>query len=117
MSNSCETNKGKIYETRLHPLVCLGLGILVGAANGISIYTTISNRLIPSQSIVQEGYIAPSRLEVDCQDLDGNGEDETTLRIDDKSYLLREIDGTPELSTYSISPREIIIDNSERGIK
>ena len=67
----------------------------------------ISNK-IPKTKQVQQGYIAPSKLEVECRDLDGNGEPETIMRIDDKPYLLREVDGKPVLSTYEVRPAEVV---------
>src|SRR3989344_5318827 len=61
-----------------------------------------SGRIIPSTAQVQEGSIAPSRLEIKCQDIDKNNVPETILQIDDKRYLLREVDGKPVLSTYEV---------------
>ena len=62
---------------------------------------------IPKTEQVQQGYIAPSKLEIECKDLDGNGEPETIMNIGDKPYLLREVNGKPVLSAYEIRPAEI----------
>jgi hypothetical protein len=89
-------------------LIGVGLGLALGAVNGINIYKMASDRVIPSQEQVQQGYIAPSKLEIQCKDLDGNGEDEVIMRIGDKPYLLREIDGKPVISAYEIKPAEVV---------
>lgn len=89
-----------------------GLGCLVTeivalaalAAGGWFMYSTANT--IPSANKVQQGYIAPSKLEVQCTDLDGNGEPETVLKIGGVPYLLREVDGKPVLSLYEITPLE-----------
>lgn len=49
---------------------------------------------------VQQGYVAPSKLEIDVRDLDGNGELETTMKYNDKQYLLREVNGKPFVTEY-----------------
>ena len=84
----------------------IALGILVGSICAIfGTYLTHRNdNLIPKTEQVQQGYIAPSKLEIKCKDLDENGEPETILRIGDKSYLLREVDGKPVISAYEIKP-------------
>mgnify|MGYP001248068860 CR=1 FL=1 len=65
---------------------------------------SIFKRSIPKIEHVQDGYIAPSRIgRVGFSDLDKNGEPETRVIIDDKSYLLREVDGKPVLSGYRVS--------------
>ena len=61
----------------------------------------VDNR-IPKTEQVQQGYIAPSKLEIECKDLDGNGEPETIIKIGDKPYLLREVNGKPVISAYEI---------------
>jgi hypothetical protein len=61
---------------------------------------------IPPNSQVQQGYIAPSKLEIKCEDLDQNGKPETIMKIGGKPYLLREVDGKPVLSSYEIIPKE-----------
>lgn len=49
---------------------------------------------------VQQGYVAPSKIEIKCQDLDGNGELETIMKYNDKQYLLREVNGKPFVTEY-----------------
>lgn len=80
----------------------LALGLLVSG----TIRHSTANK-IPTTDNVQQGYIAPSELEIECKDLDGNGEPETIMTIGDKPYLLREVDGKPVLSAYEIKPAEI----------
>ncbi|MFC1682413.1 hypothetical protein ACFL0X_02260 [Nanoarchaeota archaeon] len=84
-------------------LVGWGVGLLLGA-----ILHLYSPDTIPRARQVQQGYIAPNSLEIECEDLDGNGELETIMRIDDKPYLLRKVDGKPVLSPYRIRPAEIV---------
>ncbi len=82
---------------------------MIGAIAGFTINTAITNKnYIPKTKQVQQGYIAPSKLEIECKDLDGNGEPETIMRIGDKPYLLREVDGKPVLSDYEIKPAEVV---------
>ena len=57
------------------------LGLGVGLAIGVNGYRMFSSEVIPSREQVQQGYIAPNRLEIQCKDLDGNGELETIMRI------------------------------------
>jgi hypothetical protein len=87
--------------------IFVGLGIVL-LANGITGYSPFVKHRIPQTEQVQQGYIAPSKLEVECKDLDGNGEPETIMRIGDKPYLLREVDGKPVLSAYEIKPAEVV---------
>jgi hypothetical protein len=91
-------------------LLGVGIGIACGIISSLSIYQKCSDRVIPSpsQKEVQEGYISPNKIKIFCNDLDGNGELETLMRIGDEAYLLREVDGRPVLSTYSINPAEVI---------
>jgi len=89
-------------------LICYGLGIAVGALTGIGIYKMTSDRVIPNSDRVQEGFIAPNKLEIECRDLDFNGQQETILKVGDKSYLLREVDSKPIISAYEITPAEIV---------
>ncbi|MEK6863593.1 MAG: hypothetical protein AABW53_02755 [Nanoarchaeota archaeon] len=89
----------------------LGAGLVLGATvalNAITCYEIGSSRQIPRQEYVQQGYIAPSKLEIECKDLDGNGELESIMKIGDKPYLLREVDGKPVLSAYEIKPAEVV---------
>ncbi len=62
-----------------------------------------SHKPVRPISKVQQGFIAPSTLEIKCEDLDGNGEPETQLKIEDKTYLLREVNGEPVLSAYEVN--------------
>ena len=82
-------------------LTMMATAIVDGATGAYS-------RRIPRIEQVQQGYIAPSKLEIECEDLDGNGELETIMKVGDKSYLLREVDGKPVISAYEIKPVEIV---------
>jgi len=63
---------------------------------------------IPQIEQVQKGYIAPSLLEIECTDLDGDGEKQTILRVGDKPYLLKEVDGKPVLLPFEIKTVEVV---------
>lgn len=97
-----------ITRSLLTYVLGLALGLSIGASTARSVYKVYSNRVIPCQKQVQQGYIAPSNLEIQCKDLDGNGEPETIMKIGDKPYLLREVDGKPVVSEYEIKPVEVI---------
>jgi len=82
----------------------------IGGIAGLLIYDGVINpsKRMSAISEIQSGYIAPSRLEIKCRDLDGNGEPETIMKIGDQSYLLREVNGKPVLSAYEIKPAEVV---------
>ena len=82
-------------------------GGIVGGAAVLLASSYLSPKIIPSTEKVQSGFIAPSKLEVKLTDLDKNGEQETVLKIGNKQYLLREVDGQPTLSEYLVKPAEI----------
>lgn len=57
---------------------------------------------------VQEGYIAPNKVEITAEDLDGNGEKETILKVGDDSYaLMFDENGKPVLLEYEVKSAEI----------
>lgn len=87
------------------------IGTITGFVLGTSIGLVTANssaRLIPRIEKVEQGYIAPSKLEIQCKDLDGNGIPETIMKIGNKSYLLREVNGKPVISEYKIKPVEVV---------
>ena len=64
---------------------------------------------IPSTEKVQEGYAIPNKLEIKLEDLDGNGKEETIMRYNGKSYLLKIDDaGNPTVQTYEIRSVEVV---------
>lgn len=67
---------------------------------------------VPDIKQVQQGYIAPSKLEIECEDIDksdGKGLPETYIKIDGTSYVLRyDSLGNPVISRYKIKQLEII---------
>ncbi|MFH1455493.1 MAG: hypothetical protein ABIF40_00920 [archaeon] len=82
--------------------------ILGGALGWCFCEAYITSNKIPLTTEVQTGYIAPSELEIECKDLDGNGKPETIMKIGEESYLLKMVDGEPELLRYSIEPIRIV---------
>ena len=84
-------------EMKMGSTVWEGLffGLAIGMGSGIGLgagsVQGFSKAYIPQTEQVQAGYIAPNRLEIECKDLDGNGQPETIMKIGDKPYLLREV--------------------------
>ena len=85
----------------LYPLLGLCVGF-AGATTMRALTSSSQPRIIPNVTQVQEGFIAPSKLEIELQDLDHNGEKETIMKIAGEDYLLRDVNGTPTLSKYKI---------------
>jgi len=101
-------------------LAYIGFGILgaliipTAVANiyqGLRGHSVFDGHRIPQIEQVQQGYVSPSKLEIFCKDLDGNGEPETLMRVGNQNYLLREVDGKPVLSAYEIKPVEVVPKN------
>lgn len=89
-------------------------GLIVGAA-GATVWGTFSDlivwkiRRIPNDANVQSGFIPPSKLEITVQDADQNGEKETVVNIDNKSYLLMaDENNNPILRPYTVRGPEIL---------
>ena len=84
------------------PILSFLLGYLGSA------YITRSN-YIPKSDEVQQGYAIPNKLEIKVEDLDLNGEKESILKYDGKSYLLQ-VDGQnrPYIAEYEIKPAKIV---------
>ncbi len=86
---------------------CAMLIALLGISGAVGYWLgrTPSNRVIPEVEAVQDGFVAPSRLEVSVQDVDGNGEPETILKINSRPYLLMyNKDRQPRLLAYEVTP-------------
>lgn len=64
------------------------------------------DNLIPKVEHVQSEYIAPSKLEIKCEDLDGDSKLETVMKINGKQYLLKNVNGRPTLLEYKAKPSE-----------
>ena len=87
----------------------IGIGFLVGfLAGAFTSVGVVHSRIIPSIQQVQQGYIVPRDIKISCRDLDGNGELETLMKVEDREYLLRNVDGKPVISTYDFKPAEVI---------
>ena len=87
----------------------LGLvGLLVG---GLTFAGLIQYSSTLQEKSIKQGNISPSKIEVQCKDLDGNSELETTLKIEGKPYLLRKVNGEYTLSTYHVESERIIINS------
>ena len=96
-------------------LLGLAVGVAVGLGNGatlMNLYNASSDRVIPSpeEAEVQQGYVNPSDLEIELQDLDGDGKNETLMKYDGRSYLLKLDDkGKPQFLSYNIRPAEVVL--------
>ncbi len=64
---------------------------------------------IPRVRQVQQGYAIPNKLEIKVEDLDLNGEKESILKYDGKSYLLQvDEQNRPYIAEYEIKSTEIV---------
>jgi hypothetical protein len=82
-------------------------GIIAGTLIGKAI--TSPANYIPKAEQVQQGYVVPSKLGIELQDLDGNGKDEVLMKYDGKSYLLKlDEQGRPEVQAYEVRPAEVV---------
>ena len=120
-SNFIVVNNRKVYKVNIYPnlkankmnakqkiyLVGIGMGTALGFTLGLG-YHVISSKTIPNQSQVQQGFVAPSKLEIFCEDLDHNGKSETYMKVGEDRYLLREVEGKPTLSAYEFKPAEVV---------
>ena len=93
-------------------LVATGIfGCIMGIIMGTALSTARINA-IPKENKVQDGFIAPNKLEIICKDLDksdGKNLPETYIKIGETVYMLRyNPDGKPVIQAYKIKPMEII---------
>ena len=63
---------------------------------------------IPTTKNVESGFVIPSKLEIKCQDLDGNGTPETILRYEGKNYLLKYDGNQPSIVPYEVKPAQVV---------
>lgn len=96
----------KIIET-LWPSLLAGILGAVAGYLGAEAFITRRN-YIPKIEKVQSGYVVPSKLEIKLQDLDNNGERETLLKYDGKTYLLLYDGNQPRVVPYEVKPAEIV---------
>ncbi|MFA6462091.1 MAG: hypothetical protein WCV90_07550 [Candidatus Woesearchaeota archaeon] len=78
-------------------IAAIGFGIVVGRSWPATINSNTYPKMIPDYSHVQEGYVAPKRIEFSLEDLDGNGSLESYLSVDGKKYGIKEEEGKPTL--------------------
>lgn len=65
--------------------------------------------IIPRTEKVQEGYVAPSKLEIECKDLDKADGQGFPVKVDGTPYLLKcGENGKPVLSVYEAKPAEVV---------
>lgn len=96
------------------PSVLAGVVISLGTLSLSAYLTGVRPTFIPLDLNIQPDYIKPSQLEIRLNDLDGDGGNETIIRIKGKNYLLKyDLNGKPaiveyEIVEYEIKPAEII---------
>ena len=83
--------------------ISIGFGIGMGTSIGIN---SCNSRSYSRTDVVQEGYVVPSKLEIDLIDLDGDGQRETTFKYEGKRYLLLQEEGRIKVQEYEIKPSE-----------
>jgi len=88
-------------------------GFAAAIIGGIAIPAIIDiwspTKKIPADREVQAGYLVPSKLEIELQDLDGNGQKETILKYDGKSYLFSlDEQGKPRVQAYEAKTAEVV---------
>lgn len=90
-----DTSVGYIVKETIKIFLLFGAGYFLGYRDA----------RIPNIDHVQPGSIAPSRLEIQCEDLDGNGEIETIIRVDNRPYRLEhDENGNPRFAKYETRP-------------
>ncbi len=83
-------------------------GIMDFTTNG-TVRNYTANK-IPKVNEVQQGYVVPSKLEIELQDLDGNGKKEVLMNYKGTRYLLTLDElGRPRVQAYEIKPVEVIL--------
>ena len=84
---------------------------LVGGIMGSSLIgkETKTGNYIPRLEQVQQGYVVPSKLEIELQDLDGNGQKEVFMKYNGMKYpLTLDEQGKPRVQAYEIEPVEVL---------
>ncbi len=85
-----------------------GIAVAGGVAAVVT-HTIMNYKLIPKTDRVEPGYVVPSKLEIELQDLDNNGQNETILKYGGKPYLFMvDEQGKPVLKEYEVKPAEIV---------
>ena len=88
----------------------LVIGLFVGISAGFN-YLCGKNyfRNMPRDVNVSEDFVKPSKIEIKLKDLNGDGKNETIIRIGEKDYFLKyDINHKPIIQEYEIRPTEII---------
>jgi len=93
----------------LEDLMYLTVGFIIG---GIVVSFNDYNKYnaIPKTEQVQQGYVAPNKIKIECKNWDTTDSlPETYMKIGGKSYILREDSlGKPIISDYEIIPGRVI---------
>ena len=87
--------------------VCAGIVVAAGIMGVMADYFT-SNK-IPNANRVEQGYVIPSKLEIELQDQNRIGRDEVILKYEEKSYLFMvDKQGKPVIKEYEVKPAEVL---------
>lgn len=108
-----DKNKTNLFEKGDYMFIGAVLGGFLGVAGVLlatylNDYSPFVKHIIPQIQEVQQGFIAPNKLEVKCEDLNGDGLPETIIQIGKDNYFLKEEDGKPVLVGYKIEPEKTI---------
>jgi hypothetical protein len=104
MGENDSTSKSE-KRLRSYKIIAGVLALTVAGSVGGLITESINNR-IPKET-VQNGYVQPNKLEIKVSDLVGDGNKETVLQYDGKSYLFIDKDGVPTAQSYEIIPAQM----------
>ena len=87
----------------------LGIGLSAGVAIGSALSAYNPNSKNIPQTELQTGYVNPSKLELEVNDLDGDGKKEVYMEYKGKSYMLKlDTKGQPSFQAYDIKPAKIV---------
>jgi hypothetical protein len=95
------------------PVFMSGIGVM----SLVSLIVGSGSNYIPRNENVQEGYVPPAAIKVECSDLDHNGELETIVKFNDlenpsatpQPYLLKyDSEGRPQLYGYEVVPAKVV---------
>ncbi len=96
-------------STNLIAKIAGGVGAVAGYLAGMALLGHNPFNYIPLEKRVEEGYAKPSKIEIKLEDLDKDGQNETLLDYNGKSYLLMlDKNGTPVIQSYEVTPQQVV---------
>ena len=105
-----QTNKEETEKANINSIAAtlglLGGALIIAGTIGYNIGRGLQNR-IPDNDKVQSGYVAPSDVKIIMRDEDKNGELETIVEVEGKSYAFRKVNDRPVLVPYTVNSPQI----------